>query len=403
MPNAEYMETERAGARRAGEDDQPRISADELPVIDAGGGTRHGARRRYRLLLCGVVVLLSALLLSWWRHQQYYRPPAFRLALQRSQFLCDPLLGAAADMKIGRFRPGMGEEIAVVGAGAVFYTDLSGRLQSRVDFAVPGDGMQLVPERGRYSFLQPGFTNRLAVMDSQGKPRWTLGGDCHAGRYAAGDLYGNGQTEYVVGCLTPAAGCLRLLDAHGQIIWERADREAFFHDCAVIDARGDGRREVAYPDRDRLVLLDGRGQIAGAVHLPVPLETYTLCPWPTPASRPAFLTVHDTLLCCIGMDGRLLAHRYLPGDYYDSASYCATPVNLRAGEPPYLAVALNNGQGRLLLYDWRGAIVHEEKLSEECSGLFAIPSAHDSRTQDLLLCSEGMVWRLSAGTAAPVR
>jgi hypothetical protein len=107
--------------------------------------------------------------------------------------------------------------------------------------------------------LQPGFTNRLAVMDQQGHTRWSIGGDCRAGRYAAGDLYGDGHLEYVAGWLTPKAGYLRLLSENGQILWERADPEAFFRNFAVVDARRDGRREVVYPDRDRLVLLDGRG------------------------------------------------------------------------------------------------------------------------------------------------
>jgi hypothetical protein len=133
------------------------------------------------------------------------------------------------------------------------------------------------------------------------------------------------------------------------------------------------------------------------------VENYTLCPWPAAASAPAILTVHHTLLWLLGFDGRPLAQRYLPDDYSDSSSYYATPVTLRAGEPSYFAVALNNGQGRLLLYDPRGAIVHQEKLGAECSALFAIPSVDNPHTQDLLLCSEGMALRLAAGQVTPLR
>ena len=405
MPNAEYIDIERELDEFTETDEQPRITGADLPALDGESDSIWGLRRSwlYLLLLCCAGIALAALLLPWWQHQRYYRHPTFRLALQRSVFLCDQQLGAVADVKIGHFHSAMGEEIAVVGAGAAFFTDMAGHRHSHVDFAIPGDGTQLVPAAGHYSFLQPGLTSHLAVMDQQGKMRWCMDGDCHAGRYAAGDLYGDGKTEYVAAWLTPHAGCLRLLGEHGQLCWERADAEAFFRDVAVVDARRDGQREIVYPDRDRLVLLDGRGHLAGKVRLPFPLETQTLCPWPTSASAPALLTVHHTLLWLIGFDGRPLAQRYLPGDYYDSASYYATPVKLRADDSPYFAVVLNNGQGRLLLYDPRGAIVHEEKLSQECSALFAIPSAHNPHTQDLLLCSEGIVWRLAAGKITPLR
>jgi len=405
MPDTEYVEIEHECDNHAGNNEQPMATGQQLPLADHGSGITRAILRRwlYLVLLCCAGAMVLTILLPWWQHQRHYRRPTSRLALQRSIFLCDPRLGTVADMKRGHFHSGMGEEIAVVGADAVFYTDFSGRLHSRVDFSMPGDGTRLVPAGEHHAFLQPGITNRLAVMDQSGKVRWAMGGNSHTGRYAAGDLYGDGHTEFAVGWLTQHGGCLRLLDENGQLLWERPDPEAFFRNYAVVDVWQDGHHEIMYPERDRLVLLDSQGQTTGIIRLPFSLENYTLCPWPSAASAPVILTTHQNLLWFIGFDGRLLAQRYLPDDYYDSASFYASPVKLRAGEPPYFAVVLNNGQGRLLLYDPHGAIVHEEKLSVECSALFAIPSKHNLQTQDLLLCSEGMAWRLAAGKVRPIR
>ncbi len=359
--------------------------------------------RRWVILLLIAAGLLAAVFIPWWRQQQFYRRPSFRLALQRSLFLHDPLLGGVADIKVGRFHPGAGEEIAIVGESMVYFTDLSGHIHSHLDLQAAGKDTQLLftGHAGGYVFFQPGLSNPLALMDQHGKACWRLAGDGHSGKYAAGDVNGDGHIDYVTGWLAPHAGFIRLLGDRGQTLWQREDADAFFHDFAVVDVKGDGRREIVYPERDHLEMLDGRGHAAGEVRLPFPLETYSLCRWPLASSAPLLLTLHHTALWLIGFDGRPLARYYVPGDYYDSRTYYGTSVSLRPGEAPYFAVVLNNGQGRLLLYDSHGAIIYEGRFADDCSAIFPIPSQHDPHMEDLLLCSEkGMIWRLGTAFAA---
>ncbi len=404
MPNVEYVEIEREYEELPGEDGQQTVIEFELPVEDSWFGSTRTVHRRLLLLLlfCCAAAVFAVQLNNWRQHLQYYRRPTFRLALQRSVFLNALWLGSVSDVKIGHFHPGMGEEIAVVCSNAVCFTDLAGHWHSRVDFAMPGEGTQLLDTHGHYCFLQPGVSNRLSVMDARGNPCWSVGGDGRAGKYAAGDLAGNGQCEYVTGWLAPHGGYLRLLGAHGQLLWERPDPEAYFRDFAVVDARHDGR-QIMYPDGDHLVLLDGRGQPGRESALAFYAGLPRALPVADAHQRPVLLTVHHTLLWCFGFDGRLLARRYLPGEYYDCCSYSATPVILRAGEPPYFAVALNNGEGRLLLYDPHGASCMKRNTRRNAAPCSPSRPERIRTPRTCSYCGEGTTWRLSAGQVTPVK
>jgi len=364
-----------------------------------------------------VALVMLALVGGWIGYRYYVKPMMMQFMgnakdigppgvvkgaglLAQSVYFSDPRLGSVTDLALGRLDPASGAEIGVAGVDGAAFLDATGNVKSTVKFStafrrinfvdVEGDGVCEFMERGSWG-------SSAALLNHAGKVLWTYGGkQPGVDDMAAGDLDGDGKLEFVVGF--NGSGGIHLLDHTGVARWQRPDSNVWH--VEIVDISGNGHPEIVHSNAaGQLTVRDAVGSIvsqtqpsAAASGAKVYFSHFSLCHWPTPASRPLLLTPGMNSLLVFDAAGKLQATFDAPKVGL-LAEAIGTPVKLQRNAPEYFAAAVTfmpGDRSLLFLYDANKALVYQEVLPETCAALAAMPLGKTG-AEALLVGGEGKV------------
>jgi hypothetical protein len=312
------------------------------------------------------------------------------------------------DIVVGELDPQPGTEIGVAGTGAALLWAWEGQVlgddtdavraivfddgASHVDIVdVEGDGVCEFLNRGSWG-------DDAWLRDHAGREIWVYGGDPGVDDACAGDIDGDGILEFAVGL--NGGGGVHLLDARGEVQWQKADSNVWHVEMA--DANGDGSLEVIHTSGGGGLTVRGRDGGVLDTHPRGPrcrlgaagyLSKFSLCRYPGRSAAQHIVACRDGAIQVLDFEGDTVARLDAP-ESGDLGHARATPVKLVADAPEYFAVAVEFGgmeMSHLYVYDGGGSLVYHEAMEGVCAAIAATP-ADDAGAEALLVGGENRVW-----------
>ncbi len=304
-------------------------------------------------------------------------------------------VGSVTDIAIGEFDPSPGTEVGIAGQRGAAFLDEAAGVKSSVQFGNAGVRVDIIDVEGDgvCEFMECGLWRVPAsVIDHQGTTLWTYGeGGAGVADMAAGDIDGDGALEFVVG--SDADGGVHLLESDGTLVWQQPDDDVWH--VEFVDTDGDGSLEIVHTNaagqmtvRDLLGKVIRQGTPAGYY------PRFSLCRWPVDGPVPLPLIADDGTLGIYDYGSKTVAQFDAPqcGLLGEARG---TPVRLRAGQSPHLAVLVDfrgRSQAVLYVYDSEGGLVYREIVPESCPSIAVLPLP-DGQTEALLVGANDRVLR----------
>jgi hypothetical protein len=352
---------------------------------------------------CLLLILLAVggwfWFLHWLRAGEAPRPAQDRSAgvvlgaglLTRSTFISDPRLGDITDLAWGILEPPAGPELGLASSTGVAIV-AGGVVQSFTPLAGADRVTILVHSGAACEYMNRGSWGRQAgLFDHAGRRLWKYTGPDGVDDMAAGDLYGDGSLEFVVGF--NGGGGVHLLNNRGVKQWDEPDGNVWH--VEIADVNGDGRGEIIHSNAEgEMILRDAQGHVLSRGKPPSYFSDFCLAYWGP--DRRAIYPVYedDNEIRVLGYDAKPLARMAAPGAGSLGSAHAA-PVRLRAGQPDYFAVVVDYGRGRdlaiLYVYDGTQKLVYQEILDSPCATLGVVPGNPGEET--LLVGTKGRVFQ----------
>jgi len=309
--------------------------------------------------------------------------------LSKTRFARYPELNFITDLHYGRFGNGAEGELAVVGTSGAAFVGLQGPIHRTTHFAVRAfDRVALVQSKdGEVPlFLHRGsWVAKLHLFDENGGVRWDFGTFWVSGidYAAAGDLYGNGKLEFVVGL--NGAGGIYLLDENGREIWKKSGANVWHVEIASAEPGAEGR--VVNSDAGgALTIRDPEGNVLQTFRPVQYVTSFGLARWANePKARHLMVPDKDAIVF-LDLNGQETARLEAPG--------CTTMPHEILGvsicfslRDCYQATLVNyKVWNRAVLYldDLNGKLVYKEVFVRQCESLGTIPVALHKNAGNLL-------------------
>jgi hypothetical protein len=304
-------------------------------------------------------------------------------------------LGLATDIRFGAFEGRKEGEILVVCQHGAAFPNLRGSTRKTIHFAEVGGTRRVVAvvdKDGALNFLSRGYgRGPVGLFGPDGNLRWEYENWEGVDDAAAGDVNGEGRTEFAVGL--NGFGGLHLLDSQGKTIWsEHLDRNVWH--VEILDPTGDGHGLIYHSEAGgELKVRDASGRLVGRYRPTSYVGDFAPTRWGNDA-RPLHLLLPDKeRLVVIDLQGYTAGSLEAP-DCGLLGDVEGTPVHLAAGEVYYAAlVAYPNWKRSILfVYDGMSNLSYREVFEEPCTAVAAIP---DRDSEKLLVGCEREVWSYS--------
>jgi hypothetical protein len=339
--------------------------------------------------------------------------------LAKEGFSNDRRLSQIQEMTFGQVEPGQPDELcAVSGFGAVFL-DSSGATKRYVPYGmqqvkVLGMKLQAAGARisrfqiidiggtGECSFLARGGPMGAELIGHDGKSVWTLGGGLdprsHATDMIAGDLNGDGKTEFV-GIYELGNKGVALYDASLNELWSKPDMRAYH--VELLDADG-GKKNIACSAYKRINIIDSQGNLVKTLEIPTYFHAeFMILTWP-PRSPTQYLMCHDEdRVDLYDLNGKLRFTCDMPGS---SNLERVTAEAFTVGKVSYLAVLgssrWSGNRSSFCVYGLPEAlnqVVHQsplywEVLDQSYGSMTKLPADEFGR-ESILLGGQGKILR----------
>jgi hypothetical protein len=339
--------------------------------------------------------------------------------LAKDVFSNDHRLSQVQAMAFGSVEPGEPDELCSVSAFGATFLDPSGAAKRYIPYGmqqvkVLGMKLQAAGARvsrfqiidlggtGECSFLARGGPMGAELIGHDGKSVWLLGGldpRTHATDMIAGDLNGDGKTEFVG--VYEFGDKVVLYDASLNELWSKTEMQASH--VELVEAEG-GKKSIACSDYKRINFLDSQGNLLKTLEIPTYFHEFKILNWP-PRSPTQYLMCHDEdRVDLYDLNGKLRFTCDMPGGSHLER---VTAEAFTVGKVSYLAVlGSSRWSGNRSLFCVYGlperpvplnqvarqSPVYREVLDQSCSSMTKLP-ADESGQESILLGGIGQILR----------
>ena len=339
--------------------------------------------------------------------------------LAKDIFANDRRLSQIQAMAFGQVELGQPDELCSVSGFGAMFLDSSGAVKRYVPYGMQqvkvfGMKVQAAGARisrfqiidlggaGECSFLARGAPMGSELIGHDGKSVWLLGGidpRAHATDIVAGDLNGDGKTEFV-GLYELGNKGVVLYDASLNELWSKPDIRASH--VELVDAEG-GKKSIACSVGHAITILDTQGEVLKSLEVPAYLEDFLILTWP-PESSTQYVLCHDRdSVDLYDLNGRLMFKCDMPGSpHLDHFAAQAFTV----GKISYLAIVgsrfFSGNRSVFCVYALpeqplrnqvvRQSPLYREVLDQTCESMTKLPADNSSR-ESILIGGVGQIWR----------
>ena len=309
-----------------------------------------------------------------------------------------PKVGSISDLRYAQFSSAAKPELAIVGTFGAIFVGANQQVDRTTHFAAGAvDPIVLVQAKeGQPPFFLDGgsWTEKLRLFDDNGIQRWSFGSSFMTGidHTAAGDLFGNGQLEFVVG--SNGASGIYLLDSNGTKIWTKAAGNVWH--VEIVDAGAGSLGRIINSDaRGALTIRDPSGTVLRTFHPVQYVSSFGLTRWQHELQVRHLVVPDKDVLLIMDLNGEQAAHLEAP-DCAESAEneIFSTPVCF-AHTQCYQATLLNYklwNRAVLYLNEMNGKLAYQEIYGQSCGAVSTIPRAAARNSENLLVgCGDEVI------------
>jgi len=324
--------------------------------------------------------------------------------LSQSVLLQDPSLGSVTDIVLGELDPAPGLELGIAGSDGAVFLDQAHNVKKSVTFSSPTTHVDIidVESDGKCEFMNRGHWGCDASLFSHdGKRLWEYGGRPGVNDMCAGDMDGDGKTEFAVGF--NGAGGVHLLSSSGHRKWRQPDSNAWHVEMA--NATADPRPEIIHSNAAaQLTVRDSQGAVMSRTQLQAYFSSFSLCKWPDRKGAECALYAENDTIWLLGFGGNTVA-RFDAPDCGSLGHARGTTVRLKKDEPEYFAAVVEFKQwarSLLYVYDSAQTLVYQEVLPESSASIAAVALGTPG-AEALLVGGDGKVWEYRLKTPTPAK
>ncbi len=284
--------------------------------------------------------------------------------LEKSLFYEDTQLGSVTQVVK---RAGSGEIVVVGTQGAVFLT--AKRSPRRVVFGESAGHAELLEWQGgepRYLDDGGGGWQTGALVGPDGKRLWQPSSGMGMNDMTAGDVDGDGVSEFAVGY--NGSGGIRLFNASGSQRWKEGDANVWH--VEIVDTDDDGKPEIIHSNASgQLTRRDASGRVLGRKPVEPYLSQFSVVEWPP--SRKALLHSVADATDVLDLDGTIRTQLKTP----DTTQLCdAVGAVTHLGGESYLVIAITLAhwdRTQIFVFDERGTSRFREVAPAQCATIAA--------------------------------
>jgi hypothetical protein len=272
--------------------------------------------------------------------------------MTREVFSNDSRLAQVQAMAFGPVEAGQPDELCAVSGYGALFIDADGATKRYIPYGmqqVKVLGMKLHAAGGRISRFQIvdlggsgecSFLARDNPMGSElighdGKPVWQLGSgfdiQSHPNDMVAGDLYGDGKTEFVAAYQIGDKGVV-LYDASLNEVWSKPDIRASH--VELMDSEN-GKKNIVCCQYYGVSILDPQGNLVRKFEIPSRTRDFLVLTWPPASGAQYILFPNKDNLIFYDTNGKLAFECDVPNGEDLFRIHAAT---FMVGKAPYLAI-----------------------------------------------------------------
>jgi hypothetical protein len=345
--------------------------------------------------------------------------------LTKQVFSSDRRLSQVRALAFGPVEPGEPDEVCSVSGFGALFLDATGTTKRYVPYGmqqVKMFGMKLqsagtrisrfqiidLGGTGECSFLARDGAMGAELIGHDGKPVWQLRGGLdfrsNASDTIAGDLYGDGKTEFVASFYLGDKG-VALYDASLNAIWSKPEIRAYH--VELVDSEN-GKKDIACSESHSIQLLDAQGNLLRKLQINSYFDNFMILTWPPDVGSQYAVCHDDDNVDLYDLSGRLVFRCEVRNGRHLNRF---TALGFMAGRIPYLAIVGSSGPGgsrsifsvyglpehALLNQTVRQSPLYQEVLAESCEAISKLP-ADDSGSESILIGGYGRILRYSPGS-----